>query len=84
MDLTKAAGTVSKIQEISGEILGTISAVDPAIAPEAEAAAGLVSLFGALASKALSAWSDASGTPITAESVQALLPNAAPLSAPTE
>jgi hypothetical protein len=44
----------------------------------------LVVVLAQLAADALSAWSKASGIPITPESVAALMPNDMPLTPPTE
>lgn len=56
-----------------------VEGLDPALDVPIEA----VKAAEALAVAAVTAWSNASGTPITVASVQALLPNAAPLSPPT-
>ncbi len=84
--MANIAGVVTAVQEVqtvSGTILATIEATDPAVTSEAETAGALVTLIGSLISSALTAYSAASGTPITVESVQALLPDATPLNAPT-
>ena len=71
--------TIQQIEAIANEILGTVSALDPGAAlPVA-----IIEAIEGLANTALSAWSASSGTPITVESVQALLPNQEPLSPPT-
>lgn len=71
--------TIQQIEAIANEILGTVSALDPGAAlPVAT-----IEAIEGLANTALSAWSASSGTPITVESVQALLPNQEPLSPPT-
>lgn len=84
MSVATAVSIVTEIQEISAEILATIGAVDPALADTTGAAEGLIALFATLASKALTAYSEASGVAITVESVQALAPNPTPLTDPTE
>lgn len=73
--LDDLAGVQSAINAAGGVVEG----LDPALAIpiEAEKAAE------ALAAIALTAWSNASGIPITVASVQALLPNPDPLSKPT-
>ena len=73
---------VQEIQSTGDVILETVAAVDPGVALPVETAQALVDLFGTMASKALTAWSVASNTPITHESIVALLANATPLSAP--
>jgi hypothetical protein len=70
---------VTGISGIANSIMNTIEGLDPALAAPLEAVKAVESL----ASAALTAWSNASGTPITVASVQALLPNAAPLTKPT-
>ena len=71
--------TISEIELIAKEILGTVTALDPAITVPVTVAEALAELV----AKALSAWSAASGTPITADSVLALLPDPTPLTPPT-
>lgn len=70
---------LSEVNSASTAILGTLSAVDPAIDVPAAVAEEIL----ALATTALAAWSASSGTPITVESVTALLPNPTPLTPPT-
>jgi hypothetical protein len=80
------AGVVTAIQEVqtvSATVLATIEATDPGVAGEAATAGALVTLLGGLVSSALRAYSAASGTPVTVESVQALLPDPTPLNTPT-
>lgn len=76
------SAVVTEIEAIADSILKELEAV-PAIAGAAGIADTVVELLGSLLSKALLAWSAASGTPITVESVQALLPNSTPLTEPT-
>lgn len=76
---------VSVLNEIklgADTILSTLGAVDPELALPAGLAERVADEVLALASKALTAYTAASGTPITVESVQALLANPTPLSAP--
>jgi hypothetical protein len=70
---------VQEIEQVSNEVLAEIEALDPALALPVSA---IESLEG-LAQAAITAWSTASGTPITVASVQALLPNPTPLTPPT-
>jgi hypothetical protein len=82
MNKPTVAQVSTYVSEVAGSadlILTTIETLDPAIAPEA----ALVEEIAKLAAKGLAAWSASSGTPITAESVLALLPNPTPLSPPT-
>lgn len=70
---------ISEVGGIANGILTTIATVDPTAAlPVA-----VIAEIEKLATQALAAWTAAKNTAITVESVQALLPNAAPLSAPT-
>jgi len=71
--------TISEIEQIATEILGTVEALAPATAVPI----GIAEALASLVTKALLAWSAASDTPITADSVLALLPNPAPLTPPT-
>ncbi len=73
------SSVVTEIQTISTTVLSVLETADPAITVPATIAEELLTL----AAKALAAWSAASGVAITAESVQALLPNQTPLTAPT-
>lgn len=82
-----AAGVSSIVSEVQGAgdtILGLLEAFDPNAEIPDEQAAGIVDEVANMATKALAAWSAAAGTPITAESVLALLPNATPLTAPDQ
>ena len=80
------AGTVSsvvtEVQAGADTVLGLLEEFDPAAEVPAAAAEGIVNEVGSLVTKALSAWSAASGTPITVESVTALLPDPTPLTDP--
>lgn len=78
------ANTVSEIQTMADEILATIGVVDPALQPATAVTAGIVGLLAGLVGKALTAYQEAAGVPITAETVAALMPNPTPLSEPTE
>lgn len=83
MTSTEVQTTISEVQAISDSILKTIEATDPGVALPAGTAQAIVDLFAELANKALTAWSASAGTPITVETLQALLPNPTPLDAPT-
>ena len=71
--------TIQEIEQVSNEVLAEIQALDPALALPVTAVTALEGLVNA----AISAWSAASGQPVTVASLQALLPNAAPLTPPT-
>lgn len=73
---------VVAVQTIGDTILTTIQAADPGVALPAASAELILDLVAKLAATALTAWSAASGTPITAASVLALLPNQTALTAP--
>jgi chemotaxis protein CheY-P-specific phosphatase CheC len=83
MTAAQVAADVTAAQAIGNTILDTVSAVDPAADVPAAEAGAILNLTGQLVSAALTAWSNASGTPITAETVAALLPNATPLPEPS-
>jgi len=71
--------TVGGIQTIADEILTAIEQFEPASVVPIE----IIKSVEALAAKAIAAWFASSGTPITVESLQALLPDATPLTPPT-
>jgi hypothetical protein len=70
---------LQEVEEANNTILATVEALDPALELPVE----VVQAIEALTNTALTSWSAASGTPITVESVQALLPNPTPLTPPT-
>jgi hypothetical protein len=70
---------LQEVEQASNTILATVEALDPAL----DLPVGVIQAIEGLATTALSAWSTASGTPITVASVQALLPNPVPLTPPT-
>jgi hypothetical protein len=84
MDLSALATDITAVQGVAGTILSTIEAVDPAVALPAATAGTVVGLLGDMVTAALTAWSNASGIPITVESVTALLPNPTPLPLPPD
>jgi hypothetical protein len=73
---------INEVKLAGDTILSTLEVVDPAVALPAAAAQQVLDLVAVLVSKALTAYSAASGAPITVESVQALLANPVPLTAP--
>jgi len=81
-DTQQVIGAVNEIISESQAVLEIISAVDPEIGGKALAAGQMAGLLAGLVTKALAAYSAASATPITPESVAALMPNPVPLSAP--
>jgi hypothetical protein len=84
MDLSALATDITAVQGVAGTILATIEAVDPAVALPAATAGTVVVLLGDMVTAALTAWSNASGIPITVESITALLPDPTPLPLPPE
>lgn len=74
---------ITEAQAIGDSILKEIEVYAPGDAVPAGAAGLILDLASQLASKALAAWSAASGTPITAESVLALLPDQTPVAPPS-
>lgn len=78
------ATIVTDIKAGSDTVLGLIEGLDPGLAAPAETAEAVVDVLSTLASKALAALAEAQGTPITPESVLALMPNAIPLTPPDD
>jgi hypothetical protein len=81
--MASANDVLTVLQEIetsTNAILETVAALDPA----ANLPVTLIEEIEKLATAALTAFTQASGTPITVESVQALLPNSTPLTAPKD
>ena len=83
VDTTTIAADVTAVQGVAQTILSTIEAVDPEVGVPVEVAANLVTLIGGLVTAALTALQNASGEPITAATLEALLPNPDPLPPPT-
>lgn len=82
MDSTTVVAVVTDVQTIGDAILEEVGALVPGTAVPAAAAEKILDLLAELASKAITAWGAASNTPINAETIAALLPNATPLSPP--
>lgn len=78
------SSVVSEVAAGTDTVLGILEQFDPAAEVPAEAAGAIVDEVASLATKALAAWSAASGTPLTADAFAALLPNQTPLSLPDE
>lgn len=76
--VSQVATDVAEIGAIANSILQAASAVDPAL----EAPAETVALLSDLVTKAVAAFAKASGQPVTAASIEALMPNATPLTPP--
>jgi hypothetical protein len=79
----QVASAVTEVQTVADLILATIEKSVPSVAGEATITQEALDLLAEMVAKAMGAWSAASGVAITADSVQALLPNQTPLTAPT-
>ena len=77
--VAEVLNVLNEVELVLKPILTTVEALDPALALPIEVEQEIQNM----ATKALAAWSAASGTAITAESVQALLTNPTPLTPPT-
>jgi hypothetical protein len=82
MTAADVSSTVTEIQAAGDTILEVIQGSVPGVALEAGAAEAVLNLLAGLIGKALTAYSAASGTPITPETVAALMPNPTPLTQP--
>jgi hypothetical protein len=83
MNTASVSTTMTEIQGVADMVLKTIEAVDPAVGVPVATAGAVVDLIASLISKAVTAWSAASNTPITVDTLKALLPDATPLTPPT-
>lgn len=70
------------IMTLAEQGLGVAAKLDPAADIPLAAIGAIVPVVEQLATAAINGWSQASGTPITVESITALLPNATPLDKP--
>jgi hypothetical protein len=82
LNTAQVTGAINEVKLAGDTILSTLETVDPAVALPAATAEQVLNLVADLVGKALTAWSAASGVPITVESVQALLPNQTALTQP--
>lgn len=78
MTIEQFIADLDAIEAIVAQGLATAAGFDPGLA----APAAVLTIVEQLVGKALTAWSNASGTPITVETVMALLPNPDPLTPP--
>jgi hypothetical protein len=78
----QVVSVVQETQAVADTILATIQGVDPGAALESGTLEVVIDATATMAAKAIQAWSQASGEPITAASVMELLPDAAPLDQP--
>lgn len=74
---------IASATTIANTILQAIEAVDPAAELPAAEAGTVIDLTASLVTAALAAYSNASGTPINATTIAALMPDPTPLSEPT-
>jgi hypothetical protein len=74
---------ITSVQTIGDGILKTLETADPGVAVPAESAGVILDLASQMVTAAIAAFAAASGTPIDATTIAALMPNATPLSAPT-
>ena len=84
MDSGTVVSVVTDVQAVGDAILLEVESLIPGAAIPAAAAQKILDLLAELASKAITAWGTASGTPITVETITALLPNPTPLTAPND
>jgi hypothetical protein len=73
---------IAEVQAVGDQILVTIEGLAPGVALEAGTAETVLNLLAQLVTKAITAFSAAANTPITPESIAALMPDSTPLSAP--
>lgn len=81
-DAQKVTDTVNEIVADANTVLAIIETAEPQVAGEAALAANVLNLLSALVTKALAAYMAASDTPITPETIAALMPNRVPLTTP--
>jgi hypothetical protein len=83
MNIQGVIDSMTAVVSIAEQGLKTAETFDPAIAPEAAIIGAILPIAQQLLTAALNAWSNASGQPITVETITALLPDATPLTPPT-
>lgn len=83
MDTGTVTTIVTDVQTLGDAILEEVGALIPGADVPAATAEKVVDLLAQFATKALTAWGAASNTPITPETITALLPNPTPLTQPT-
>jgi hypothetical protein len=80
-EFTQQMQTITALAE---QGLGVAAKLDPAADIPLATIGAIVPIVESLAEAAINGWSQATGTPITVESITALLPNPAPLDKPTQ
>lgn len=82
MDLKTIVADIQAAQKIGDQIIVQVEGYAPSVAGEAELAGVVLDLTTQMVAAALNAWSNASGQPITADTIAALMPNSTPLTTP--
>lgn len=82
MNSDQVVNAINEVKLVGDTILSTLQVAEPGVALPAASAEIILNLIADLVSKALTAYSAASGVAITVESVQALVANTTPLTAP--
>lgn len=80
--VAEVTSSITAVQAVGDSILAVLETADPALDVPAATAGTILDLLAELVTKALTAYSGASGTPINATTIAALMPNPAPLSEP--
>ncbi len=83
MNANDIASDIKTAQEVGNTILDAIESIDPGAAVPAEATETILNLAEQFAIAALIAYSNASGAPITPDTIAALMPNPTSLSTPS-
>jgi hypothetical protein len=82
MTAEQVAADIGAVKNSADAILTAVEGAVPGEALPLATAGAVIDELGTLIQAAVTAWSNASGTPITVETLQALLPNATPLPEP--
>ena len=82
MTVQEFIADMDSVVTVAAQGLKTVEELDPGLTLPAEIADAILPVVEQLVSSALSAWSNASGQPITVETVTLLLPDPTPLTPP--
>ena len=82
MTAAQVTADIAAVESAGDAILAALEGADPAVDIPAETATAVLNLTAGLVTAAVTAWENASGTPITAESIAALMIANTPLPAP--
>lgn len=82
MNAGTVATGITAVKTVADQILGVVEGLDPAVDVPAEGVEQVIDLTAQLAAAALTAWANASGQPINATTIAALMPNQTALSEP--